>query len=172
MCDPVMGAISLGLTAVSGISSSISGANQAGAQNAMLEYNAKLAENNAKIKENEASYARGQAARNAAEQRKKTAQMLGAQRAKMGASGAAVGSGSFLDLTMSTAEEGARDAMALLQEGDLQAWRYEVEASNFRTQAKGYQGSKVNPGSILTGGLLSTAASTAMTYASFKYLKK
>ena len=165
-------AIPVAVTAASGVFSAISGYNQAKSQNAMLEYNAKVAEYNAKAKENEASYARGQAARNAAEQRKQTAQLIAAQRAKMGASGAAVGSGSFLDLTMSTAEEGARDAMALLQEGDLQAWRYEVEASNFRTQAKGYQGSKVNPGSILTGGLLSTAASTAMTYASFKYLKK
>lgn len=168
MCDPISATIATVATAATGAFSAISGAGQAGAQNAMLEYNAKVAENNAKIKENEASYARGQAARNAAEQRKKTAALIGAQRAKMGASGAVVGSGSFLDVIMSTAEQGERDAMALLQEGDLQAWRYEIEANNFKTQAQGHRGSKVNVGSVLVGGLLSTAASTAMTYADFK----
>lgn len=168
MCDPISATIA---NAATGLFSAVSGAGQAGAQNAMLEYNAKVAENNAKIKENEASYARAQAMRNAAENRKKTAALIGAQRAKMGASGAVVGSGSFLDLTMNTAEQGAMDAMALLQEGDLQAWRHEIEAGNFRTQAQGYRGSKANAGSTLAGGLLSTAASTTISYASFKDFK-
>lgn len=162
-----MWAIPVAVTAASGVFSAVSGYQQAKSQNAMLEYNAKVAEYNAKVQENEASYARGQAARNAAEQRKQTAMLIGAQRAKMGASGAVVGNGSFLDVTMSTAEQGERDAMALLQEGDLQAWRYEIEAGNFRTQAQSYLASRVNPGSVLTGGLMSAAAGTAMSYAAF-----
>lgn len=159
--------IPVAVTAASGVFSAISGYNQAKSQNAMLEYNAKVAEYNAKVKENEASYARGQAARNAAEQRKQTAQLIAAQRAKMGASGAVVGSGSFLDVTMNTAETGARDAMALLQEGDISAWRHEIEAGNYKHQAQSYLASRVSPGSVLAGGLLSAAASTAVSYSAF-----
>lgn len=165
-------AIPVAVMAASGVFSAISGYNQAKSQNAMLEYNAKVAEYNAKVQENEASYARGQAARNAAEQRKQTAMLIGAQRAKMGASGAAVGSGSFLDVTMNTAETGARDAMALLQEGDISAWRHEIEAGNYRHQADSYLASRVSPGSVLAGGLLSAAASTAVSYSSFSGFAK
>lgn len=160
-------AIPVAVTAASGLFSAYSGYQQAKSQNAMLTYNAKASEYNAKVKENEASYARGQAARNAAEQRKQTALLIASQRAKMGASGAVVGSGSFLDVTLDTAENGERDAMALLQEGDLAAWRHEVEAGNYRFQAQSYLASRVSPGAVLAGGLMSAAASTAMSYATF-----
>ena len=78
-----------------------------------------------------------------------------------------MGSGSFLDVTMNTAETGARDAMALLQEGDISAWRHEIEAGNYKHQAQSYLASRVSPGSVLAGGLLSAAASTAVSYSVF-----
>lgn len=166
MCLPtaVVGGIGLLGSIASAAFGAVGAVQQANAQNAMAEYNAKVAENNAKVMEQEGAYARAQAARNADEKRRETARIIGAQRAKMGASGAVVDSGSFLDLTLDTAEGGELDAMALLQEGDMQAWRAQLQAGNYYNEASQARASKVNSGSVLAGSLLSGAAGVAGSY--------
>ena len=115
MCT-VVGALGLVATIGSAVMGTMGAVRQANAQNAQMEYNAKVSENNARNAQAEADYARAQGWRNANEKRREVAQLIGAQRAKMGASGAVVDSGSFLDLTLSTKEQGELDAMALAQE--------------------------------------------------------
>lgn len=156
-----MALIPIAMTAVSAVMGAVGNAQQAAAQNRSLEANAETSRQNAQNSRYEASYARQQAERNAAEENKKTAVLIGSQRAKMGASGAVVDMGSFLDVTMSTAEEGAMNAMACLQEGDTEAWRHEVRAGQYDSQSNSFLSSRTNPNAVLAGGLLSGAAQTA-----------
>ena len=166
MCvDPgTLALISLGVTAASGIASSVGGYYDARAQNSTLEYNRQAQLQNAAQARQEASYARAQAQRNANEKRKETGVLIGAQRAKMGASGVLVDSGAFLAISMSTREEGEKDAVGMLQQGDMEAWRHDVRAQQFEEQGRIYGASKKNPWSVLAGGLLSTTAQAGMSY--------
>jgi hypothetical protein len=82
----------------------------------------------------------------------------------MGASGAVVDSGSFLDLTLDTAKQGELDAMALLHEGKMQAWRSRVQGSNFTAQSDLYKSSKTNPFLAAGGTLLEGAGRAGFGY--------
>jgi hypothetical protein len=105
-------------------------------------------------------YAMGQAARNASEERLKTGALIGAQRAKMGASGAVVGVGSFLNVELSAREQGEKNAMALMQQGDVEAWRSMVKAGQYEQQARLTLMQKKDPNAVLAAGLLKTGAET------------
>ena len=163
MCT-IMGAVGLVTTIGSAVFGGINAAQQANAQNAQMEYNAQVAENNAKNAQAEADYARAQGWRNANEKRRETALLIGAQRAKMGASGAVAGSGSFLDVEMNTREQGELDAMALAQEGDMAAWRAELQRDNYLSSANMSRASKVSTSGVLAGSLLSGAANVGGAY--------
>ena len=167
MCT-VVGALGLVATIGSAVMGTMGAVRQANAQNAQMEYNAKVAENNAKNAQAEADYARAQGWRNANEKRKEVAQLIGAQRAKMGASGAVVDSGSFLDLTLSTKEQGELDAMALAQEGDMSAWRAELQRDNYLSSANMSRASKVSSGGAMWGSLLGGAANVGSAYYGMK----
>lgn len=167
MCT-IMGAIGLVSTIGSAVFGGIGAAQQAGAQNAQAEYNAQVAENNAKNAQAEADYARAQGWRNANEKRKETAQLIGKQRAKMGASGAVADSGSFLDVSLSTVEQGEMDAMSLAQEGDMAAWTAELQRNNYLQNANMSRASKVSTSGVLAGSLLSGAAQVGSAYYGMK----
>jgi len=139
---------------------------QTKAANAQADFQSKVAANNAQTAEMEAKYAEQQGERNAEAQRRRTAVMIGAQRAKMGASGAVVDTGSFLDLTLDTAKQGELDAMALLEEGQLEAWRARIQGGNFQAQSKLYGMSKTNPYIGAAGTLLQGAGQAGMGYMS------
>ena len=156
-----MGVIGLVSTIGSAVYGTMGAVRQANAQNAQMEYNAKVSENNARNAQAEADYARAQGWRNANEKRREVARLIGAQRAKMGASGAVVDSGSFLDLTLSTKEQGELDAMALAQEGDMAAWRAELQRDNYLSNANMSRASKVSSSGAMWGGLLGGAATGA-----------
>ena len=163
MCT-VVGALGLVATIGSAVYGTIGAVRQANAQNAQMEYNAKVSENNARNAQAEADYARAQGWRNANEKRREVAQLIGAQRAKMGASGAVVDSGSFLDLTLSTKEQGELDAMALAQEGDMAAWRAELQRDNYLQNANMSRASKVSSSGAMWGSLLGGAANVGSAY--------
>lgn len=150
-------ALGLGMSAVGAYQ-------QNAAQNAQMKYQAGVANNNAITAENEANYARQTAERNEEAQKRKTLEVIGTQRAAEGASGAVVDNGSFMDVTLDTAERGTVDAMALLREGDLAAWRYENQAANFKTQAGLYDASQKDPTMAIGGSLLSGAGQIGMNY--------
>ncbi len=82
----------------------------------------------------------------------------------MGASGAVVDSGSFMDVVADTAAAGERDAMALLQQGDLESWRAENAARNYDAQKNQALASRVDPTSAVAGSLLSSAAKMGESY--------
>jgi len=137
--------------------SAVGAAQEADSKNAAADAQSKIAANNAKIAENEARYAEGVADRNAQVKRRQTAQLIGTQRAAMGASGAVVDQGSFMDITLDTAQQGDLDALALLEEGDRAAWRARGNADNFSAQSDVYAKSKTSPLASVTGSLLQGA---------------
>lgn len=139
---------------------------QAKAANAQADYQAKVANNNARTAEMEAQYAEQQGQKNAEAQRRRTAIAIGSQRARMGASGAVVDSGSFLDLTLDTAHQGELDAMALLEEGQMEAWRARIQGTNYQAQSKLFGMSKTNPYIGAAGTLISGAGQAGMGFMS------
>lgn len=163
MCT-ITGVVGLVTTIGSAVFGGMNAMSQANAQNAQMEYNAKIAENNARNAQAEADYARAQGWRNANEKRRETALLIGAQRAKMGASGAVAGSGSFLDVELDTKEQGELDAMALAQEGDMAAWRAELQRDNYLQNANMSRASKVSTSGAMWGGLLGGAANVGSAY--------
>jgi hypothetical protein len=110
-------------------------ARSAEANNAAIAAQQKMFENNAKSAEREGEYAKEVAGMKADEHRKQVQQLAGKQEAEMAASGAIVNSGTFLDVSLDTYEMGKIDEMALLHEGDMEAWRMENQARNYRTQS-------------------------------------
>ncbi|MCL1939922.1 MAG: hypothetical protein FWG04_04610 [Desulfovibrionaceae bacterium] len=154
--------VPLVMMAASAAYSAYSGAEQARAQNKALEYNAQAMQQNAENARYEASYARAQAMRNANRKQLETGVLIGAQRAKMGASGVVVDSGSFMDLLQNTAAEGATEAMSMIHEGDVAAWRHEVRSGQYGGEANMLLSSKQDPNAVLAGGLLQGAAKTTM----------
>lgn len=156
--------IALGTTLVGTAVSAYGQYSAAKAANEQADYQAKVAANNAATAEMEAKFAEQQGQRNAEAQRRRTAIAIGAQRARMGASGAVVDSGSFLDLTLDTAKQGELDAMALLEEGQMQAWRSRVQGSNFMAQSNLYKSSKTNPFLAAGGTLLEGAGRAGFGY--------
>lgn len=156
--------IALGVTLLGTAVSAYGQYQAAEAANKQAEYQSKVADNNAKTAEMEAQFAEQQGQRNAEQQRRRTAIMIGAQRARMGASGAVVDSGSFLDLTLDTAHQGELDAMALLNEGRMEAWRSRVQGTNYKAQGQLYGMSKTNPFLAAGGTLLEGAGRAGMGY--------
>lgn len=141
---------------------------QAKAANAQADYQAKVANNNARTAEMEAQYAEQQGQKNAEAQRRRTAIAIGAQRARMGASGAAVDTGSFLDLTLDTAHQGELDALALRNDGKMEAWRARSQGANYTAQSGLYSMSKTNPYLAATGTLLEGAGKAGSGYYTMK----
>lgn len=152
-------------TSVAGLGMSALGmSQQSDAANKQAPYQAQVAANNAQTAENEAAYARDTASRNAEAQKRKTLSVIGSQRAAEGASGAVVDSGSFMDVTLDTAERGTLDALALLKEGDLAAWRAENQAVNYQAQSQLYSSSRKDPMMSVGGSLLSGAGEIGKNY--------
>lgn len=156
--------IALGVTLLGTAVSAYGQYQAATAANKQAEYQSKVANNNARTAEMEAQFAEQQGMRNAEQQRRRTAIMIGAQRARMGASGAVVDSGSFMDLTLDTAHQGELDAMALLNEGRMEAWRARVQGTNYKAQGQLYGMSKTNPFLAAGGTLLEGAGRAGMGY--------
>ena len=112
-------------------------AQNAASQNAaaQAQYQSQVAKQNADMANAAAREDRYQGYLNSEAQKRKTAQVIGEQRAAEGASGAVVDNGSFMDVTLDTAERGTLDALALQHQGDIQAWKDEIQATNYTNQA-------------------------------------
>lgn len=112
-------------------------AQNAASQNAAAQarYQSQVATQNANMAEQAAREDRYQGYLNSEAQKRKTLQVIGEQRAAEGASGAVVDSGSFMDVTLDTTERGTLDALALQHQGDIQAWKDEIQATNYKNQS-------------------------------------
>lgn len=137
MCNPVaLGVASLALSAVGTAASYVQGQENIAAQERANAYNAQVAQNNATNAEYEAQYAREAAQRNAELERQQTVQLLGRQREAQARSGFVVDSGTFLDLNLDTVAQGNLNELAILHEGDREAYNADRRAQNFRDQSQ------------------------------------
>ena len=123
----------------------------------------KIAENNATVAGYEANEARAATELKVKQHRLQVAQILGKQRAAMGATGVVVDEGTFLDLTLDTVSQGKLDELALMHEGDLDAWRAEVSGSNAAAQSALFRASAPTGGEVAASALM-TGAGTGLGY--------
>lgn len=151
----VMAGVGLLGTAVS----SVGAYQQAQQQKSTAEYQAAVARQNQDLAQEQAKAQRKEGYEGMIRKRQEVAGLIGSQRAVAGASGAQVDQGSFLDLTLDTAEKGEMDALAIYQQGLDKAHNSEIQGWNSGAQAQAYawQADRSNPllaaGTTAIGGL-------------------
>lgn len=148
-------------------------AQNAASENAskQAQYQSQVAKQNADMANAAAREDRYQGYLNSEAQKRKTLQVIGEQRAAEGASGAVVDSGSFMDVTLDTTERGTLDALALQHQGDIQAWKDEIQATNYTNQsalqsasAEAYGAQYHDPLMAAGGSLLQGAGQIGMNW--------
>ena len=127
-----VGAIAAVTSTVLGTVSSVQQGKQ---QQAMYNYQAKVAEENAKIANKNAATERQTGIEEARLQRMKTLQAVGSQQTAMAANGMDVTQGTSLDIIEDTAAMGELDALQIQTNYERKAQSYEAQANNFNNQA-------------------------------------
>ena len=129
----------LAIGAVAGIAGGVIGGissyQQGKQQQAMYNYQAKVAEENAKIANKNAATERQTGIEEARLQRMKTLQAVGNQQTAMAANGMDVTQGTSLDIIEDTAAMGELDALQIQTNYERKAQSYEAQANNFNNQA-------------------------------------
>ncbi len=119
----------------SAISQSQAQQRQLEAQAEQARYQSDVASQNRQLAEQEASAKRREGYENMTAKRQETAKFIGKQRAALGASGAALDTGSALDLVAYTAEQGELDAINIYNRGIDAGYRSQIQAWNYGNQA-------------------------------------
>ncbi len=145
-------------TAIMGASAvmSLLGAfNQSKATNENASYQQSVYESNARMAEIQAMDAvkRGDTASKETQARAK--RLIGSQRAALAAQGQDLETGSALQIQQDTAEIGAADALTIRNNAWREAWGYQSQAEQYRTQSifSGMTASNNSGNTLLTGGL-------------------
>lgn len=137
MCSPtatmVMMVASTAMSMVGAAQASKARQRQYQAKSSEAAYKAKVARNNATVAEWQAEDARARAARKTADHQRKVDALAGRQRAVMAASGFAIDDDE-IDILGDTAYFGKVDQLALLQQGEREAYQHKVAASNASAQ--------------------------------------
>lgn len=157
MADPVTAAAALaaGATLVKGVGDFTAG-----------QYQSKVASMNADVAKQNAKRALQRSDVEAVENDRLTAELLGEQEAVQGASGLSLTGRSFAANRMRTRILGRRDTLNIRQGGEVEAYNYKVQRSNFKAQAKSAKiGSYFDlAGSVLSAGsILGNAKPTRTT---------
>ena len=113
----------------------VSSIQQGKQQQAMYNYQAKVAEQNAQIAQKNANTERQTGIEEARLQRMKTLQAVGAQQTAMAANGMDVTQGTSLDIIEDTAAMGELDALQIQTNHERKALAYEQQVSNFSNEA-------------------------------------
>lgn len=148
MCEPTtIGYIAIGLTLAAGGATAYS-------QRQTGKFNEQVANVNA---ENEANQAKHAAAIGLIEEerhRVKVRQFIGAQRVRAAANNVDISSGSALTMQAETARFGAEDATTIRANALQQAWGFNTQAANSRSQGRlaRYAGDSGAIGTLLTTG--------------------
>lgn len=124
-------AMAIGSSAISVPTSIQQGKNQ----QAMYNYQAKVAQNNAKIANQNAAQERQSGLEEARFQRLKTLQSIGSQQVAMAGNGIDITQGTALDTIEDTAQMGELDALMTQYNSERTALNYELQASNFNNQS-------------------------------------
>ncbi len=164
MCS-IMGAIA-GISGIMGTFASASAQSQSiSAQNRANEYNAIAAQNNATLSAQQAQDARDRAKEDAKMKGMEVAKVMGTQKTRYNASGVEL-AGSAEQVIGDTAFWGEYDKNTILNNGEKEAWGYEMQQTNYLNQANMYRANKQNNsvfGSILSG-MTSVGMGLATTY--------
>lgn len=128
-----------------------------------LLYDAQVADQNASISQWQAQDAIYRGHLDEQSSRMQTAAVKGAQRAAMAANGITVGEGSSNDVLTTTDYTGLRDALAIRNDAIRSAWGYNVQATNYRDNARMLRkGAKqINPWFSAATSLLGSATTAA-----------
>lgn len=173
----VIGGVAVAGT-IAGIAGSAVGAvssySQGKQQQAMYNYQAKVAQENAEIANKNAAQERQTGIEEARLQRMKALQAVGSQQAAMAANGMDISQGTSLDIIEDTAAMGELDALQIQTNYEKKALAYEQQANNYTNQANldyisgknAYTSGKVG---AITSGLngLSKASSVATKWVGF-----
>lgn len=126
-------------------------------------YNAVVDENNAQLADQQAHDAITRGQINETNQELKTAQLAGKQRNLMASRGVDLSEGSPLTVLVSTQFMGDRDAAQIATNAGREAWGHEVEASNYRNNAKllKTRADSISPFQNAAGTLLTTGGTVA-----------
>ncbi len=122
-------------TVASTVLGTVSSYQQGKQQQAMYNYQAKVAQENEKIANQNAAQERQTGIEEARLQRMKTLQAVGSQQAAMAANGMDVTQGTSLDIIEDTAAMGELDALQIETNYEKKALAYEQQANNFSNQA-------------------------------------
>lgn len=157
MCSPLI--IPIAMLAVSAAGTAVAVKGQMDAResaNKAADYNAQIQNRNAEIENMKAADAINRGNIAASEHMQNVRAMIGTQRAEGGASGAAVDSGTNLNVTEDTAQFGKLDALTIQSNAAREAWTNTNSADNFSANASLISATKSSPaaagvGSALTG---------------------
>lgn len=114
----------------------VSSVQQGKQQQAMYNYQAKVAEENAKIANKNAANERQTGIEEARLQRMKTMQVVGSQQAAMAANGMDITDGTSLDIIEDTAAMGELDALQIQTNYERKALAYEQQGLNYNNEAR------------------------------------
>lgn len=129
-------AASGGLMAAGAVASAVGSYRSSQAQKASLDYQASVAENNAQTAQTQASLAINDGQVEAMNHDLKTSQIFGAQRAQLGANNIDLGSGSANNILTTTKFMGNRDHAQIMDNAMRRAWGYDVQATDYTSNAK------------------------------------
>lgn len=149
MCELGM-ILSLGSTLLGAVGS----IQQANAQAAAAEYNAKIGEMNAQLSERRARDAIERGAAEEQRKRMEVARLQGQQKAAMAANGVDLGFGSPLDTIVDTAALGELDALTIRTNAYRESYDRQVDAVN---QRAGAELNRMEAKAAKTGGYLAAA---------------
>lgn len=167
----ILTALSLGATAVGGVTSAIGAAQQGKAAQEAANYQAQVAANNSALAAQQATEVRRQGQEALAEQGRKAAQRLGATRAALGAAGVDVNSGTALDVQEGTAEIGRLDQLRVWSQAVNKAFEADVQSTNYAnegtlTRMKGKSAASAGNIGVATS-LLGAASNFSSKWAGF-----
>jgi hypothetical protein len=161
MCDPV----SVGIIGGSALLSATAASKQQKAENASLEYNAKIQEYNSKVADTQARMTEERGREEANKVRLQAGQLAGSQRSSYAASGAKVDTGSVSDVLNDTRVFGELDATTVQRNADQDAWGLREQSNMSRMQANLYRTQKRSRGSAFGQSLLGSASNFGSAYA-------
>lgn len=159
-----------GFAAMAGLSM-ISAYNQANAKKTEAEFTQSQYKVNAKLASAQAQSAREEGDIQAGHMAAQTKANVAKQRVAAAATGADVNSGSALDLQSDTQWQGAQNAITIKNNAWRQAWGYNIQADNYKTQATftGIAGQNEYNNTLLTGGMNAASFATQGTQSYYKY---
>ena len=143
--------------------------NKSSADKQSMQYQASVAQNNAILAQDKATIADAVGQQEVQTQDLKTAQTLGMQRANLAANGVDLGQGSANDILTSAKMMGNIDAATIQDNAMRQAWGYQNQAADFRSNANALSkmSLSINPANSALTSLVGSAPQVSDSWRSY-----